>query len=597
MSSSEPDDALELAIAMSLQRSPRVVSQQGNNATIDLTIASSDDEEDEDLKQAIALSLQEPRQPTDNRAPLVSARFSSKHTSLAVSDYDGPETSTSMDENTSSSGNVGMMGLDRKAMEDARLARLGKRKRDVSPQRPSKHAVDRLRAFSSTEDSNSKSYPSFACQYPLGTIKRTFAMRFPRTNDIRIDELLEADSLNIAVLSSFMWDADWLHTKLNPTKTKQIWVMNAKGRDIQQQWEQDMKASGVPNLKLHFPPMDGLIHSMHSKYMLLFSKHKLRIVVPTANMTRTDWGEVANDWQPGVMENTVFLIDLPRRADGRAGSVDSLSKFGRELVHFLERQKIPQNVIDGVLKFDFSHTGHIAFVHSIGGVHDSASAHPTALPGLARAIVDLELHDVQSIELDYASSSIGSLNNTLLRRIYLAARGRQFTLDASNADARKNIRIYFPTMATVENSIGGPDCGGIITLTKQAYEAATFPQDCLRDYDSTRRGMLSHNKLLFARGRACNGKPFAWVYVGSANLSESAWGGQKILKSGKMGSLNIRNWECGVVIPVPSDKFTHVEFDEQGIPSMDVFKEMIEVPFHYPGQKYGDKQPWHFKLR
>jgi hypothetical protein len=62
----------------------------------------------------------------------------------------------------------------------------------------------------------------------------------------------------------------------------------------------------------------------------------------------------------------------------------------------------------------------------------------------------------------------------------------------------------------------------------------------MRDYESMRRGMLSHNKLLFGRGLRKNGKPFAWVYVGSANISESAWGGQKVLKSGQIGSLNIR---------------------------------------------------------
>jgi hypothetical protein len=98
--------------------------------------------------------------------------------------------------------------------------------------------------------------------------------------------------------------------------------------------------------------------------------------------------------------------------------------------------------------------------------------------------------------------------------------------------------------------------------------------------------------MLFARGRKKDGKPFAWVYIGSANISESAWGGQKVLKSGRMGSLNIRNWECGVVMPVSDAKLQGLERD--GLPSMDVFADTVEVPFRLPADKYDGKRPWFF---
>jgi hypothetical protein len=211
---------------------------------------------------------------------------------------------------------------------------------------------------------------------------------------------------------------------------------------------------------------------------------------------------------------------------------------------------------------------------------------------LAKAVHDLGLDDVKAIELEYASASLGAINDNFLRRLYLAAQGEAFTTESAATDVRKHIRIYFPTDETVNKSAGGPDCAGIIVLSSQFYNAATFPKECLRDYDSTRRGMLSHNKLLFARGIKKNGKPFAWVYTGSANMSESAWGGQKVLKSGQMGSLNVRNWECGVVMPVPDDKMADLK---DAIPPMSVFEGTVEVPFVYPGQAYGDKDPWLFR--
>lgn len=43
--------------------------------------------------------------------------------------------------------------------------------------------------------------------------------------------------------------------------------------------------------------MDGNINCMHSKLMLLAHKTHLRIVVPSANLTRYDWGET------GCLEN------------------------------------------------------------------------------------------------------------------------------------------------------------------------------------------------------------------------------------------------------------------------------------------------------
>lgn len=144
----------------------------------------------------------------------------------------------------------------------------------------------------------------------------------------------------------------------------------------------------------------------------------------------------------------------------------------------------------------------------------------------------------------------------------------------------------------MQNSTGGPDCGGIISLTKQHYNAATFPRECLRTYDSTRRGMLSHNKLLFARGHKKDGKPFAWIYVGSANISESAWGSQKVLKSGQIGTLIMRNWECGVVVPVPDEKFEGLRLGKGEVPPMSVFEGTVEVPFQYPGEQFGEKLPW-----
>jgi hypothetical protein len=333
------DEDLKLAIAMSLQESPATAAR--DDKPIDL-MSDAGYDEDEDVRRAIALSLQEPgKECVQATTTHIKRTVTAATTTPTINGKAG-----------------GFVGIDRRAMEQERLARLGKRKRDASPERSSKQ----IAKSSAVTESVTRS----TLLYPRGTIKRTFARAYPRTDDITIDEVLEGSKVNIAIISSFQYESEWLYDKLDPMKIKQIWLMNAKGEDVQQKRVKEWEESGLPpTLKLHFPPMEGMIHSMHSKFMLLFGKEKLRVVVPTANMTRTDWGEVANGWQPGVMENSVFLIDLPRRADNTVGKKEHLTPFGRELIYFLEKQEIGPQVAGGMLKFDFSQTNHLAFVHAM----------------------------------------------------------------------------------------------------------------------------------------------------------------------------------------------------------------------------------------
>lgn len=64
---------------------------------------------------------------------------------------------------------------------------------------------------------------------------------------------------------------------------------------------------------------------------------------------------------------------------------------------------------------------------------------------------------------------------------------------------------------------------GTITFRPEWWEASTFPRELLRDCVCRRRGLLVHSKAAFVRHGQSGPEPIGWVYVGSANLSESAW--------------------------------------------------------------------------
>jgi hypothetical protein len=498
-----------------------------------------------------------------------------------------------------------MIGLDRAAMEAERLARLASRKRPapVSPTRleqdgnisQKKPKVEKPTA-NTTKLPVSFANPSTATttpptlQYPRGVVRRTWSALHSRNNDIKIEEVLMKDKLKIAVLSSHQWNQDWIMGKIDMKTTKMIVVMEAKDEAERKQFIRDAEEIG---LRACCPPQQGMYTCMHSKLMLLFYEHSLRIVVPTANLMPYDYGET------GIMENSVFLIDLPRRKDS-VSSTDDLTFFGKELMYFLEKQGLQENAREGVLKFDFSNTEHLAFVHSSFGSHYDEDMRRNGFPGLSRAVKHLGLDCEGQLELDFAASSMGSLTDLAVNNLYEAARGRDVIsqgrdkLKTSNATTKKHFRVYFPLHETVQTSLGGTDNGGTICLQKHYYEKPDFPKSIFRDNQSKRQGMLSHNKILLARGRKSNSDEskgtVAWAYVGSANMSESAWGRLVMDKTRKTPKLTCNNWECGVLIAVPNPPANVLE------ESLDtVFKDVLDVPFVTPAREYEDKMPWYFK--
>lgn len=447
-------------------------------------------------------------------------------------------------------------------------------------------------------------------QYPRGVVKKTWAFGHERTgNDIKLEEVLEPQSLKIAVLSAFQWDIDWLFRKIKLGQTKCIFVMQAKDQSMKDQMLEETEEVRK-SLRLCFPSMDGLINCMHSKLMLLFHAEKLRIAIPTANLLDFDWGE------SGVMENSVWLIDLPR-LPGKANTVDDLTNFGKELMYFVKKQDLPDDAIEGILNFDFSATKDIAFVHTVGGMLYDDEAERTGLPGLAQAVRQHNLTTTDP-EIDFAASSMGSLKDEFLKNVHAAVSGQNMLERAEAATAkakssffqakkpstddhsiRDKVRLYFPTHETVTSSTAGG--AGTICLSRKWFEDMTFPRRCFKDYISTRPGLLSHNKILYARGsrdadseQPATREKIAWAYVGSANMSESAWGKLVYDRKEKKWKLNCKNWECGVLLPVTTEGAS-TEAGKDGVVDMEVFKNIVEPPFMYPGIEYEGREPWYFQ--
>lgn len=167
-------------------------------------MASSDDE---DLKLAIALSLQG-QQGTE------------------VVDLDGKEDNKKKSMPPSS---LGFLGIDRKKMEQERLSRRRKPSLSPPPARKRQKGLDVEDKEvlqqpttnippSTSSDLNRQDLSGHCFSKP--TVKRTWAFGHPRAgDDIKLEEVFQKHDLNLAVLSSFQWDIEWLLAKID-TKSR-----------------------------------------------------------------------------------------------------------------------------------------------------------------------------------------------------------------------------------------------------------------------------------------------------------------------------------------------------------------------------------------
>ncbi|KJR86373.1 uncharacterized protein SPSK_02475 [Sporothrix schenckii 1099-18] len=278
---------------------------------------------------------------------------------------------------------------------------------------------------------------------------------------------------------------------------------------------------------------------MHSKLQLLKFPGHLRIAVPTGNLVPYDWGET------GTLENMVFLIDLPKLPKGRSAEGTG-TPFMENLSYFLTAQGVDAAMVQSLRSYDFSETVRYAFVHSISGSHMDESWKRTGYSGLGRAVKAMGWASTDPIQVDYICSSVGSVSDDLLNALYFACQGDSGLKELesrtkrprggkgksvaapeaapANPNSPQNcLRLYFPSDETVGSSIGGKN--------KKWWEAPSFPKAILRDVQNVRTGVLMHTKLLFVRlgyntqeSEASDAaRPRGWAYVGSANMSESAW--------------------------------------------------------------------------
>ncbi|KAJ7065456.1 tyrosyl-DNA phosphodiesterase-domain-containing protein [Mycena amicta] len=507
---------------------------------------------------------------------------------------------------------------DRAQLEAERLARQKKRTLDLEAS-GGNSASERETKRPRTSISSS-SAPMSSRRFDTGIVIPTFTTyanpRADGRESITFQDVLGIDktpdtTLELAMLASFGADYTWLapHFPANvPVIVVAATGSEERGPTTSRPFPNENWVQTSPQMKQHI--------CMHMKYIiLLYKSGRLRVVVSTANLLGLDWSG---------LENAVFIQDVYLRSDsspGRLGdgstpnskghstSFNTEDGFANILESVLEatniepalqavRQKNPRlrlTAISDISELWDWRGVRAELVASIPGKHQGWKAiRRTGHPRLMCAVDALGLRvnsgsssKTPVLSLECGGSSIPAYTTQWVTQFYVSASGDRASLrEHLNLSENKRkqapyppgVKVIFPTRKGVLQA-GGHGAGSLF-CTRKKWEAKNFPRSAFYQSQSRAGSTLMHTKMIIAsfsdKQRRTSGASDAagWMYVGSHNFTQHAWG--NLTGNEDSPVLNVNNYELGVVLPLQ----TPPELDKMSA-------------WERPPRKYGsDDVPW-----
>lgn len=299
--------------------------------------------------------------------------------------------------------------------------------------------------------------------------------------------------------------------------------------------------------------------SHHSKVFVIFYSKGVRLVIHTANLRENDvYGMTQGCW----------IQDFPPKAQDLDGVCSEESEFESDLCFYFSHLS-PESPKDDngranlaallakLKKYDFS-AAEVILIPSVPGRHSSQLCRlgHTKLRSMLRTHVGPSPH---SSVIGMQVSSLSSLgpNQTFLKELAVSMRATiNCTLPAINKTAHlTDVEIVWATLQQVGRSVMGYVSGGSMpcqssTIRESGNGAVPGPvkegvRICMRKWQGV-RGKVFHSPHIktFYRYYIVDGQPeLMWLFLGSHNLSQAAWG--KLEKNDSQ--LFIKSYELGVL--------------------------------------------------
>ncbi|PRP85407.1 hypothetical protein PROFUN_06953 [Planoprotostelium fungivorum] len=354
-------------------------------------------------------------------------------------------------------------------------------------------------------------------------------------NCVNLRQLMDVENdLESILCSSFSTDYKWFLTRIPSHVAVTVishWNVN-----------KDQEGTHVINgrLTVVHPPLLQY-GNVHAKMMMLLYKKKMRLIISSANLTEGEW--------EGLTQ-CVWYQDFPKYAGKNVdiSETEISLDFRQQLYSFLRSVKLNPNFLNA---YDFtsvkverrtaslSLTLHeVRLVISVSGKHHETDAHDF---GYLRMKSVLSRHfacdSIMDSIIAYQTSSLGAICHQNWLKEFSKNVG-----STTSGSAAHDVSVLFPTKNSIvkRSNMNGSD---MIFLHNSHYTTAGVPKRMydIIPKDLARKRNLLHSKIMYRTLKNEDGEvTHGWCYIGSHNLSPSAWGRYR-------GDFQILNYEMGVL--------------------------------------------------
>ncbi|KAI8633533.1 tyrosyl-DNA phosphodiesterase I [Xylariaceae sp. FL1651] len=417
--------------------------------------------------------------------------------------------------------------------------------------------------------------PHMPMTYPTGALRITRTPgRKDTKNCVNLSEVIHKDHLKSACIYSFFIAEEELYSHLPLSHTSdEVPIYIGRDPNMDPIVETASTQAGIPfKEKVSRKQLDSLrpalqrLHgrkygknlrtfyawasgSSHSKILLLVYPAFLRIVITSCNMMDIDTELGDNHW---------YIHDVPKLSFPKSRSP---SGFEADILSHMEALGAPEAFIDSIRgEYDYS-TVKVHLVTSVPGTCAGVKAEQHGLLRFRRVVkqLDLKLSDKEAsghLQLEVCTASVGNLTAKWLSGFHSCALGKDVLHADDNAREVPKLKLFYPTVQNVKSADQTAQwaASNIGCHTRPWNTAPVEVKRIFHHYESKDRGKLFHQKFILAYNPCDTTQLPYYIYVGSANLSQSAWGAIEHDKKGNEATsdkklVKLTNFECGVLIP------------------------------------------------
>ncbi|CAH8680255.1 unnamed protein product [Schistosoma haematobium] len=420
---------------------------------------------------------------------------------------------------------------------------------------------------------------------------RVSGVKYGRIPTITLKEILNSsdDELVSSIQFNYMFDIPWLREQY-PERFRSLPLTIVHGFQGKMKKSLDESAGNYSNIRICQAHIRLPYGTHHTKMMMLKYKDGLKIIIHTANMISDDWDRRTQGiWiSPKLKllstEQLKHLNDTDSRTNFRADLLEYLKSYGRDLTQSTSSPLFEW--INCLHSYDFRPI-KVVLIASVSGRHVGESLNKFGHTRLGEVLHTCNSQIPSSWPVIGQFSSIGSLG---------LKPTDWFTTEWSSSLAgrgARGLRMIYPCVEDVRNSLEGYFAGGCLPYTKRTAEKQPWLCQFFYRWHAFEHSRCSPHIKSYTR-ISPDGQQIGWFLLTSANLSKAAWGAYEKSKT----QLVIRSYELGVLfLPTNYKESAHsfevlknnAKYSQSSTDGLLPFP----IPYELPPLKYqSNDEPW-----